>query len=221
MKRITLLALLMVVFLVSSCASFPSPKDEDSSLLIGNLVLDIGGGTTEVALISLAQIVYSRSVRVAGDEMDEAILQYIKKKYQLLIGSRTSEIIKMTIGNAYPDKQIDTIEIKGRDLVTGIPKILTINSDEIREAISEQVNTIVSAVRTTLEQIPPELAADLVDRGIVLAGGGSLLKNLDLLLSKETQLPITIAEDPLSAVALGAGKALSSLSILKEVAVDR
>ncbi|MBE9569426.1 MAG: rod shape-determining protein, partial [Proteobacteria bacterium] len=180
-----------------------------------NMVVDIGGGTTEVAVISLAGIVYSKSVRVGGDKMDEAILQHIKRKYNLLIGIRTSEIIKTTIGNAFPSDQIDTIEVRGRDLVTGIPKILTIDSDEIRKAISEQVETIIETVRIALEQTPPELAADIVDKGIVLTGGGSLLKNLDVLLREETKLPITITEDPLSTVVLGSGMTLDNIAILK------
>jgi rod shape-determining protein MreB len=181
-----------------------------------NMVVDIGGGTTEVAVISLAGIVYSKSVRVGGDKMDEAILQHIKRKYNLLIGIRTSEIIKTTIGNAFPSDQIDTIEVRGRDLVTGIPKILTIDSDEIRKAISEQVETIIETVRIALEQTPPELAADIVDKGIVLTGGGSLLKNLDILLREETKLPITITEDPLSTVVLGSGMTLDNIAILKQ-----
>jgi len=184
-----------------------------------NMIVDIGGGTTEVAVISLAGIVYSKSVRVAGDKMDEAILQHIKRKYNLLIGLSTSEIIKTTIGNAYPTDHVETIEVKGRDLVTGIPKILTIDSDEIRKSISEQVETIIETVRIALEQTPPELAADIVDTGIVLTGGGSLLKNLDILLREETKLPITITEDPLSAVVLGSGKALDNISLLREVAI--
>ena len=184
-----------------------------------NMVVDIGGGTTEVAVISLAGIVYSKSVRVGGDKMDEAILQHLKRKYNLLIGIRTSEIIKTTIGNAYPSEDTETIEVKGRDLVTGIPKILTIDSEEVRKAISEQVETIVETVRIALEQTPPELAADIVDRGIVLTGGGSLLKNMDVLLREETKLPITITEEPLTTVALGSGKALDNISILREVAV--
>lgn len=184
-----------------------------------NMVVDIGGGTTEVAVISLAGIVYSKSVRVGGDKMDEAILQHLKRKYNLLIGIRTAEIIKTTIGNAYPAEATETIEVKGRDLVTGIPKILTIDSEEIRKAISEQVETIVETVRIALEQTPPELAADIVDRGIVLTGGGSLLKNLDVLLREETKLPITITEEPLSTVVLGSGKALDNMSILREVAI--
>jgi rod shape-determining protein MreB len=184
-----------------------------------NMVVDIGGGTTEVAVISLAGIVYSKSVRVGGDKMDEAILQHLKRKYNLLIGIRTSEIIKTTIGNAYPSDDTETIEVKGRDLVTGIPKILTIDSEEVRKAISEQVETIVETVRIALEQTPPELAADIVDRGIVLTGGGSLLKNMDVLLREETKLPITITEEPLTTVALGSGKALDNIAILREVAV--
>jgi rod shape-determining protein MreB len=184
-----------------------------------NMVVDIGGGTTEVAVISLAGIVYSKSVRVAGDKMDEAILQHIKRKYNLLIGLATAEIIKTTIGNAYSIDNVETIEVKGRDLVTGIPKILAIDSDEVRKSISEQVETIVETVRIALEQTPPELAADIVDTGIVLTGGGSLLKNLDVLLREETKLPITITEDPLSAVVLGSGKALDNMDVLKEVMI--
>ena len=184
-----------------------------------NMVVDIGGGTTEVAVISLAGIVYSKSVRVGGDKMDEAILQHIKRKYNLLIGLSTSEIIKTTIGNAYPNDSLETIEVKGRDLVTGIPKILTIDSDEVRKSITEQVETIVETVRIALEQTPPELAADIVDKGIVLAGGGSLLKNLDILLREETKLPITITKDPLSTVVLGSGKALDNIHILREVCI--
>jgi len=185
-----------------------------------NMVVDIGGGTTEVAVISLAGIVYSRSLRVAGDKMDEAITQYIKRKYNLLIGERTAEIIKTTIGNAYPDAQnLETIEVKGRDLVSGIPKILAIDSEEIRVAISEQIDAIVETVKIALEQTPPELAADIVDSGIVLTGGGALLKNLDKLLREESGLPITVTEDPLSTVVLGCGKALESIDILKQVMI--
>jgi len=184
-----------------------------------NMVVDIGGGTTEVAVISLAGIVYSKSVRVGGDKMDEAILQYIKRKYNLLIGITTAELIKTTIGSAYPSDQAETIDVKGRDLVTGIPKILTIDSDEVRQAISEQIETIVETVRIALEQTPPELAADIVDTGIVLAGGGALLKNLDVLLREETKLPIILSEDPLTTIVLGSGMALDNLAMLKEVIV--
>jgi rod shape-determining protein MreB len=187
---------------------------------ICNMVVDIGGGTSEVAVISLAGIVYAKSVRVGGDKMDESILQYVKRAYNLLIGERTSEIIKTTIGNAYPGSEMETMDVKGRDLVTGIPKIININSDEVRQAIQEQIDTIVAAVKTALEQTPPELAADIVDRGIYLTGGGALLKNLDILLHQETGLPIKIADDPLSTVVMGSGRALDNLNILKEVMVD-
>ncbi|MGM0417294.1 MAG: rod shape-determining protein [Thermodesulfobacteriota bacterium] len=186
-----------------------------------NMVVDIGGGTTEVAVISLAGIVYSRSLRVAGDKMDSAIMQYIKRKYNLLIGERTAEIIKTTIGNAYPDPEnLETIEVKGRDLVTGIPKILAIDSEEIRVAIAEQIEAIVETVKIALEQTPPELAADIVDRGIVLTGGGALLKNLDRLLREKSGLPITVADDPLSTIAEGAGKSLEKIEILREVMIS-
>jgi len=185
-----------------------------------NMVVDIGGGTTEVAVISLAGIVYSKSVRVGGDKMDESILQHIKRKYNLLIGERSAETIKITIGNAYPEEDVETIEIKGRDLVSGIPKILTIDSEEVRKACSEQIDTIIDTVKIALEQTPPELAADIVDRGIVLTGGGALLTNLDRLLREETRLPIRVTEDPLSTVVLGSGKALDNLHILKEVMVE-
>jgi len=184
-----------------------------------NLVVDIGAGTTEVAVISLAGTVYSRSVRVAGDKMDEAILQHIKRKYNLLIGPQTAELIKITVGNAYPTEEAECIEVKGRDLVTGIPKILTIDSEEVRKAISEQVDAIIETVRIALEQTPPELSADVVDKGIVLTGGGALLKNIDVLLREETRLPITITDDPLTTVVIGAGKVLDNLSILREVTV--
>src|SRR3989339_1237746 len=187
---------------------------------ICNMVVDIGGGTTEVAVISLAGIVYAKSVRMGGDKMDEAILQYVKRTYNLLIGERTAEIIKTTIGNAYPGSEIESMDVKGRDLVTGIPKIINVNSDEVRQAIQEQIDTIVAAVKGALEQTPPELAADIVDRGIYLTGGGALLKNLDTLLHQETGLPIKIADDPLSTVVMGSGKALDNLNILKEVMVD-
>ncbi|MBF0528169.1 MAG: rod shape-determining protein [Deltaproteobacteria bacterium] len=185
-----------------------------------NMVVDIGGGTTEVAVISLAGIVYSKSVRVGGDKMDDAILQHIRRKYNLAIGERTAEIIKTTIGTAYPSDQVDTIEVKGRDLVSGIPKIVTIDSEEVRKSIPEQIETIVETVRIALEQTPPELAADIVDRGIVLTGGGALLRNLDILLREETGLPITITDDPLITVVVGSGRALENLAILKEVMIQ-
>ncbi len=185
----------------------------------GNMIVDIGGGTTEVAVISLAGIVYAKSVRVGGDKMDEAIVQYLKRKYNLLIGERTAEQIKIEIGSAYPEEEVHTMEVKGRDLVSGIPKTLGINSTEIRDALSETVNAIVEAVRIALERTPPELAADIVDKGIVLAGGGANLRNLDALLRDETGLPVVIAEDPLSCVVLGSGKVLDELDLLRRVTV--
>ncbi|HWV37383.1 MAG TPA: rod shape-determining protein [Vulgatibacter sp.] len=183
----------------------------------GNMIVDIGGGTSDVAVISLAGIVYSKSVRVGGDKMDEAIIQHIKRKYNLLIGERTAELIKMGIGTAFPTEEELTMDIKGRDLVAGVPRTLTVSSNEIREALSEPINAIVEAVKVTLERTPPELAGDIADRGIVLAGGGALLKNLDTLLREETGLPVFLAEDPLSAVVMGAGKALDELDILRQV----
>ena len=185
----------------------------------GSMIVDIGGGTSEVAVISLSGIVYSQSVRVGGDKMDEAVAQFIKRKYNLLIGERTSEMVKIQIGTAYPEAEVKTMEIKGRDLVAGTPKVLQVNSEEVREALAEPINAILEAVKTTLERTPPELAADIVDKGIILAGGGSLLRNLDVLLREETSLPITISEDPISAVVLGSGKALDELDILKEVMI--
>lgn len=183
----------------------------------GNMIIDIGGGTTEVAIISLAGIVCSRSVRVGGDEMDEAIIQYMKRSYNLMIGERTAEQIKMEVGAAVPLDEPLTIDVKGRDLVAGLPKTLTVNSEEIREALAEPVSTIVESVRVSLERCPPELSADLVDSGIVMVGGGSLLRGLDKLLSKETGLPVNVADDPLSAVALGTGKVIENVHYLKEI----
>src|SRR5258705_121023 len=182
----------------------------------GSMIVDIGGGTSDVAVISLAGIVYAKSVRVGGDKMDEAIIQHIKRKYNLLIGERTAELIKMGIGNAYPSDEVLTMDIKGRDLVAGVPRTLTVSSDEIRDALAEPVNAIVEAVKVTLERTPPELAGDIADRGIVLPGGGALLKNLDALLPEGTGLPVFLAEDPLSSVVIGAGKALEGLDILRQ-----
>jgi len=185
----------------------------------GNMIIDIGGGTTEVAVISLSGTVTSQSIRVAGDKMDEALVQYVKRKYSLLVGDRTAEIIKMTIGTAYPDDNPQSMEVKGRDLVTGIPKTLEITGEEVREALVEPINTIVETVRITLEKTPPELAADIVDKGIVLVGGGALLKNLDMLLREVTSVPITIADDPLSAVVMGAGRVLDDIELLKNATI--
>jgi rod shape-determining protein MreB len=184
----------------------------------GNMIVDIGGGTTEVALISLSGIVYSRSVRVAGDELDESIVQYMKRAYSLMIGERTAEEIKIRIGSAYPIEKEMTMEVKGRDMVAGLPKTITITSQEVREALVEPLNTIVDAVRVTLERCPPELSADLVDRGIMLAGGGALLRGFDKLLQEETGLPVHIADDPLSAVGVGTGMVLNELAFLQRVA---
>jgi len=186
----------------------------------GNMVVDIGGGTTDVAVISLSGIVYSRSVRVAGNEMDDAIMQYLKKKYNLLIGERTAEQIKMQVGSAFPlDKEI-SMEIKGRNLIEGVPKTITITDQEIREALGECVATIMNAIRVALERTPPELSADISDRGIVLTGGGALLKNLDRRIREETGLPVSIAEDPLASVVLGTGRMLTDFKLLRRIAID-
>ena len=184
----------------------------------GNMIVDIGGGTTEVALISLAGIVFSRSVRVGGDEMDEAIIQYMKRVYNLMIGERTAEQIKISIGSAYPLPEETSMEVKGRDLVAGLPKTLTLTTEEVREALHEPISTIVEAVRFTLERSPPELSADLVDRGLVLAGGGALLRGIDKLIAEQTGLPVHVADDPLSAVAEGTGMVLHELKFLRKVA---
>jgi len=184
-----------------------------------NMIVDIGGGTTEVAVISLAGIVYSSSLRVAGDKMDEAILHHIKRQHNLAIGEHTAEVIKTTLADIMPEPPYQTMQIKGRDLVSGVPKTLTINSEEICSAISEQIDAIVEAVKMALELTPPELSADIVDRGIVLSGGGALLRNLDQRLNKETGLPIIIADDPLSSVVLGSGKALENIHVLREVVI--
>ncbi len=186
----------------------------------GNMVLDIGGGTSDVAVISMAGIVYARSVRVAGNEMDEAIIQYIKRKYNLLIGERTAEEVKIKLGSAFPLDEELTLEIKGRDLVEGVPKTIVVSDEEIREALAETVATIIEAVRAALEQTPPELSADIVDRGIVLTGGGALLKNLDKRLREETGLPVSIADDPLTSVVMGTGKMLTDFDLLRRVALD-
>jgi len=187
----------------------------------GNMIVDIGGGTTEVALISLAGVVFSRSVRVGGDEMDECIAQYMKRVYNLMIGERTAEEVKISIGSAYPVEEEITMEVKGRDLVAGLPKTITISSGEIREALQEPVSSIIDAIRITLERCPPELAADLVDRGMVLAGGGALLKGIDKLIAEQTGLPVHVADDPLSAVAEGTGVVLNELNFLRKTAVAR
>ena len=185
-----------------------------------NMVVDIGGGTTEVAVISLSGIVYSRSVRVGGDKMDEAILRHVKRKYNMLIGESTAEEIKIQIASAYPMEEEKEIEVKGRDLVTGIPQTIIITSEEVRKAIAEQVDAIVQAVRQALEQTPPELAADVVERGIVLTGGGALLRGLDQLLREDTSLPIFSVDDPLATVVMGTGIALDNMRTMREVCID-
>jgi rod shape-determining protein MreB len=185
----------------------------------GNMIVDIGGGTTDVAVISLAGTVYSRSVRIAGNEMDVGIIQYLKRKYNLLIGERTAEQIKIQLGSAYPLKEEIKMDIKGRDLVEGVPKTLTISDEEIREALAEPVATIVEAVRMALERTPPELSADIMDKGIVLSGGGALLRNLDQRLRDETGLPVVLAEDPLASVVLGTGRVLSDIDLLRKVSI--
>lgn len=186
----------------------------------GNMIVDIGGGTTDVAVISLSGIVYARSVRVAGNEMDESIIQYIKRKHNLLIGERTAEQVKIVLGSAAPLAEPVTLEIKGRNLIEGIPKTVTISDEEIREALADAITTIVNAVRVGLERTPPELSADIVDKGIVLTGGGALLKNLDTRLNKETGLPVFLAEDPLSSVVLGVGKFLDDMALLRRISLQ-
>jgi rod shape-determining protein MreB len=185
----------------------------------GNMIIDIGGGTTEMAVVSLSDVVYSKSIRIGGDEMDDAIIQHLKKTYNLMIGERTAEEIKIKIGSAYPLEEEMTMEVRGRDLVAGLPKTVTISSEEVREALAEPIAAIVEAVRITLERTPPELSADLIERGMVLAGGGGLLRGLDKLLSEQTGLPVHIAEDPITAVALGTGMVLSEIKYLKKVTV--
>ena len=186
----------------------------------GNMVVDIGGGTTEIAVISLAGIVFSKSIRIGGDECDDAIINHLKKTYNLMIGERTAEEVKIKVGSAYPLEEEMTMEVRGRDILTGLPKTITVSSEEIREALSEAVASILEAIRITLERTPPELSADLISRGLILAGGGALLRGLDKLISEETGLPVHIADDPLTAVALGTGRYLSDISLLKRLSVN-
>jgi rod shape-determining protein MreB len=186
---------------------------------VGNMIIDIGGGTTEIAVISLAGIVFSKSIRIGGDEMDEAIIEYLKKTYNLMIGERTAEEIKIKIGSAYPLEEEMTLDVKGRDLVAGLPKTVTISSEEVREALQEPLRAILESTKIALERTPPELAADLIDHGIVMAGGGALLRGMDKIISEETGLPVHIAEDPLTAVANGTGKVLNEIRYLRKVTV--
>jgi len=185
----------------------------------GNMIIDIGGGTTEMAVISLAGVVFSKSIRVGGDEMDDAIINYLKRTYNLMVGERTAEEIKIRIGSSYPLDEELSMNVRGRDLIAGLPKMIAITSEEIREALSEPIAQIVEAVRITLERTPPELSADLIEKGIILAGGGSLLRGVDKLIAEETSLPVHLADDPLTAVALGTGKVLSELKYLKRLTV--
>lgn len=185
----------------------------------GNMIVDIGGGTTDIAVISMNGIVFNHSIRIAGNEMDEAIIQYLKRKYNLLIGERSAEQLKMQIGSAYPLDEPMSVEIKGRDLGDGIPKIIIVDDQEIREALEDVVISIIDAIRVALEKTPPELAADIIDRGIILTGGGSLLRNLDRRIREETKLPVFITEDPLTTVVVGAGKLLDDLELLKKISL--
>jgi rod shape-determining protein MreB len=207
------------VFLIEEPMAAAIGAGLDVTAPTGNMVVDIGGGTTDVAVISLSGIVCSRSIRCGGDAMDEAVINYVKRKYNMLIGERTAESVKMAIGTASPTAKTETMEIKGRDLVAGIPKVVVTTSEEIREALQEPLAQIVETVHLTLERTPPELAADIVDRGIMLVGGGSMLKDLDTVLRQETKLPILRSEDPFTAVVYGAGRALDNLDLLKEVAI--
>ncbi len=207
------------VYLVEQPMSASVGADLPISEPTGNMVVDIGGGTTDIAVISLNGIVFNHSIRVAGNEMDEAIIQYIKKKYNLLIGEKTSESVKIQIGSAYPLDEPMTIEIKGRDLREGIPKTIVIDDQEVREAMEDIISSIVDAIRIALEKTPPELSADIIDRGIIITGGGALLKNLDKRIREETQLPVFITEDPLTTVVLGAGKMLEDLDLLKKISL--
>jgi len=186
----------------------------------GNMIIDIGGGTTEIAVISLSGIVFSKSIRIGGDEFDESIIMHLKKTYNLMIGERTAEEIKIRVGSAYPLDEETTLDVKGRDILAGLPKTVTITSEEIREALSEPLTSILEAVRLALERTPPELSADLIDRGLILAGGGALLRGLDKLISEETGLPVHVADDPLTAIALGTGRYLNEIHLLKRLAVN-
>ncbi len=207
------------VFLIEEPMAAAIGAGLDVTAPTGNMVVDVGGGTTDVAVISLSGIVTSRSIRTGGDKMDEAIINYVKRKYNMLVGERTAEQVKMTIGTASPESKTTTMEIKGRDLVAGIPKVVVTTSEEVQEALLEPIHAIVECVHLTLEKTPPELAADIVDRGIMLVGGGSLLRDLDHLLRQETKLPILRSEDPFTAVVHGAGRALDDLALLREVAL--
>lgn len=218
-KDVALRAKASEVFLIEQPMSAAIGADLPISEPTGNMVVDIGGGTTDIAVISLAGIVFNHSIRIAGNEMDEAVIVYLKKKYNLLIGERTAEQVKMQIGSAYPLDEPVTMEIKGRDLREGIPRTIVVDDQEIREAIEDPVSAIINAVRIALERTPPELSADIIDRGIILTGGGALLQNLDKRIREETQLPVFITEDPLTTVVMGAGKMLDDLELLKKISL--
>jgi rod shape-determining protein MreB len=218
-KDVALRARASEVYLVEQPVASAIGADLPISEPTGNMVVDIGGGTTDIAVISLNGIVFNHAIRTAGNEMDEAIIQYLKKKYNLLVGERTAELVKMQIGSAYPLDEPLTMEIKGRDLREGIPRTIVVDDQEIREAIEEVVTAIISAVRIALERTPPELSADIIDRGIILTGGGALLKNLDKRVREETQLPVFLTEDPLTTVVLGAGKMLDDVELVKKIAL--
>ncbi len=219
-KDVAMRAKASEVYLVEQPITAAVGADLPISDPTGNMIVDVGGGTTDIAIISLDGIVFNHSIRIAGNEMDEEIIQYLKKKYNLLIGEKSAEFVKIQIGSAYPLDEPLTMEIKGRDLREGIPKTIVIDDQEIREALEDVVAAIVNAVRIALEKTPPELSADIIDRGIVLTGGGALLKNLDKRLREETQLPVFVTDDPLTSVVLGAGRLLDDLDLLKKIALD-
>ena len=219
-KDVAMRAKASEVYLVEQPMSAAVGADLPISDPTGNMVVDIGGGTTDIAVISLNGIVFNHSIRVAGNEMDEAIIQFLKKKYNLLIGERTAELVKIQIGSAYPLDQPLTMEIKGRDLREGIPKTIVVDDQEIREALEDVIAAIINAIRIALEKTPPELSADIIDHGVILTGGGALLKNLDKRIREETQLPVFITENPLTTVVLGAGKMLDNLDLLKKIAMS-
>jgi len=218
-KDVALRAKASEVYLIAQPMSAAVGAELPISEPTGNMIVDIGGGTTDIAVISLDGIVFNHSIRVAGNEMDEAIIHYLKKKYNLLIGERSAEIVKMQIGSAFPLDEPLTMEIKGRDLREGIPKTIVIDDQEIREALEDVVFSIINAIKIALEKTPPELSADIIDRGIILTGGGALLKNIDKRIREETQLPVFITDDPLSTVVLGAGKMLDNLDLLKKISL--
>ncbi|MFW6124065.1 MAG: rod shape-determining protein [Acidobacteriota bacterium] len=218
-KDVALRAKASEVYLIEQPMSASIGADLPISEPTGNMIVDIGGGTTDIAVISLNGIVYNHSIRIAGNEMDEAIIQHIKKKYNLLIGEKTAEQVKMQIGSAYPLDEPMTLEIKGRDLREGIPKTIVVDDQEMREAIEDIVESIIEAIKISLEKTPPELSADIIDRGVVITGGGALLKNLDKRIREETQLPVFITEDPLTTVVLGAGKMLDDLELLRKISL--